>query len=187
MQEFRGKLIRETRRSIDMSPTSLRVQGDELSKTRRCQFYLEGRCKYDVECTYAHSTEELREAPKDLKKTKMCDLFVNGLCLDNKCNFAHDPSELRSRRESRPSVRRHSSVSSDVETIMLLRQIASLLQAKTPTPASAAPPGFDRPSLLGYQAGVDNMEDTLNRIARLSLSCTDEEEPVKPNPGFSLY
>ena len=195
-----------------MSPNH-RIQAEQLSKTRRCSFFLEGRCKYTEGCTYAHSLDELRKAPEELRKTKMCDLFLQGLCRDDKCNFAHDYQEIRCRRRSRPvndAVRRHSVTSlassaasnANDETVILLRQIAALLQAKTAPKQDNIPPGFEAPSLLGYQtAGLihrenptDALSDTLNRLAFMALSCTEEEStneqvvtPLPTNPGFSLY
>ena len=196
-----------------MSPNH-RIQAEQLSKTRRCSFFLEGRCKYTEGCTYAHSLDELRKAPEELRKTKMCDLFLQGLCQDAKCNFAHDYQEIRCRRRSRPvnDAGRHNSVSSlasntasngNDETVILLRHIAALLQAKTTPKPANSPPGFEAPSLLGYQtAGLihrdtanDSLSDTLNRLAFMALSCTEEEStnteevvtPLPTNPGFSLY
>lgn len=195
-----------------MSPSNHRIQADQLSKTRRCSFFLEGRCKFTEGCTYAHSVDELRKAPEELRKTKMCDLFVNGMCQDSKCNFAHDYAEIRNRRDSRrmskPSCdigRQNMNNGADNETIALLRQIASLLQSRTAAPvtsSSQAPPGFEAPSILGYQtaslAGNSNetLADTLNRLALMSLSCTEDEgsadfgrrrHSLPTNPGFSLY
>jgi Zinc finger C-x8-C-x5-C-x3-H type (and similar) len=195
-----------------MSPNH-RIQAEQLSKTRRCSFFLEGRCKYTEGCTYAHSLDEIRKAPEELRKTKMCDLFLQGLCRDDKCNFAHDYQEIRCRRRSRPvnDAGRHHSISSlassntNDETVILLRQIAALLQAKTApqTTPTNIPPGFEAPSILGYQTAClahrdnanDSLSDTLNRLAFLALSCTEEESanneqvvtPLPTNPGFSLY
>lgn len=197
-----------------MSPSSHRIQADQLSKTRRCSFFLEGRCKFTEGCTYAHSIDELRKAPEELRKTKMCDLFVNGLCQDSKCNFAHDYAEIRNRRDSRRMSkplcdvgRQTNNPSSDNETIALLRQIASLLQSRTApvqnTSHSQAPPGFETPSILGYQTASladgnsnETLAETLNRLAMMSLSCTEDDLPsdlsrrrhsLPTNPGFSLY
>ena len=196
-----------------MSP-SHRIQAEQLSKTRRCSFFLEGRCKYTDGCTYAHSFDELRKAPEELRKTKMCDLFMQGLCTDSKCNFAHDHQEIRNRRRSRPcndAGRRNSLPNvvgnvpnaSNEETVLLLRQIAALLQAKTTPRSDNPPPGFECPSLLGYQTtGLTNREsdtndtfsETLNRLAFMALSCTEEEStdgkaisPLPTHAGFSLY
>ena len=134
-----------------MSPVSTvkkqhQIDGTQLAKTRLCLFYQEGRCKYGSECTYAHYVDEVRKAPEELRRTKLCELFMDPTrgCVDPDCNFAHDSAELRSKKDARrkaraslrstpsPSLRegggpRLSQVSSDA--LELMQQLAALLAA----------------------------------------------------------
>ena len=62
-----------------------------------CLYYLQGRCKY-TDCSFAHSHDELKQAPSNLRKTKMCELFLAGCCPNEvDCNFAHSMDELKVR------------------------------------------------------------------------------------------
>ena len=76
-----------------------------------CPHLLEGQCTKGPSCSYAHSQEELREAP-NLKKTRLCQLFMIGNYLEkiqveflgkcnrgNMCSFAHGEEELRATPE----------------------------------------------------------------------------------------
>lgn len=64
-------------------------------KTKLCPWYIKGSCHWGVNCNYAHTLSEQREAV-DLTKTKLCPTWLRqGVCTDPKCRFAHDYSELR--------------------------------------------------------------------------------------------
>mmetsp|Transcript_52660 Transcript_52660/g.115460 ORF Transcript_52660/g.115460 Transcript_52660/m.115460 type:complete len:311 (+) Transcript_52660:43-975(+) len=69
---------------------------EKLAKTRWCHFHLRGHCKLQADtCSFAHSAEELRSAP-NLQKTKLCEAFQRGECMDgDRCKYAHRPAELR--------------------------------------------------------------------------------------------
>ena len=120
------------------------IDGVQLAKTRLCLFYQDGRCKYGAECTYAHTVDEVRKAPEELRKTKFCELFMDPSlgCVDPDCNFAHDVVELRSkkdaRRKARASLRttpsraqapRLSQVQVSSDAVELMQQLAALLAA----------------------------------------------------------
>ena len=48
-----------------------------------------------MNCNYAHQEEELRVQP-NLKKTKLCNAYLGGRCLNGvNCSFAHGEDELR--------------------------------------------------------------------------------------------
>lgn len=66
----------------------------KMRKTKMCEFYEEGRCKYGKDCAFAHDESELKEAP-DLRKTRICRTFATGKCNDKSCKFAHGAEELR--------------------------------------------------------------------------------------------
>ncbi|KAI8835547.1 eIF4-gamma/eIF5/eIF2-epsilon-domain-containing protein [Chytridium lagenaria] len=85
-----------------------------LYKTRLCERYeTEGTCPYGGRCTFAHGTTELRDrasfggeheqkgdGPENpLYKTRLCERFIkeNFCQYGPRCNFAHNPDELRTR------------------------------------------------------------------------------------------
>lgn len=65
-------------------------------KTQICKFYELGQCTRGERCTFAHGSEQLRQAP-DFSKTRLCaDFIEHGTChLGRKCSFAHGKRELR--------------------------------------------------------------------------------------------
>uniref|UniRef100_A0A7S4VNK8 C3H1-type domain-containing protein n=1 Tax=Alexandrium monilatum TaxID=311494 RepID=A0A7S4VNK8_9DINO len=64
-------------------------------KTQLCKFHQRGKCTKGRNCTFAHSSEELR-APPDLRRTKLCpDVISKGRCDVSECRFAHDVDEVR--------------------------------------------------------------------------------------------
>jgi len=75
-----------------MPPSALAVF---CKKTQICKFYQKNKCKRGQECTFAHSSEELR-APPDLRCTRLChDVISKGRCADTQCRFAHVRVEVR--------------------------------------------------------------------------------------------
>eukprot|EP01053_Blabericola_migrator_P002187 Blabericola_migrator_1__2186@NODE_1601_length_4192_cov_84_630788_g231_i2_p3_GENE_NODE_1601_length_4192_cov_84_630788_g231_i2NODE_1601_length_4192_cov_84_630788_g231_i2_p3_ORF_typecomplete_len262_score13_65zfCCCH/PF00642_24/3_1e06zfCCCH/PF00642_24/0_057zfCCCH/PF00642_24/2_4e05zfCCCH_3/PF15663_5/2_5e12zfCCCH_3/PF15663_5/1_1zfCCCH_4/PF18044_1/1_7e06zfCCCH_4/PF18044_1/5_5e03zfCCCH_4/PF18044_1/1_6e02zfCCCH_4/PF18044_1/39Torus/PF16131_5/0_00012Torus/PF16131_5/4_8Torus/PF16131_5/23zf_CCCH_4/PF18345_1/1 len=68
---------------------------DQFYRIKLCPFYLRSKCTKGSNCTYAHSQEEMRVGVS-LHKTKICNLWKQGLCEDNNCSFAHGDHELRS-------------------------------------------------------------------------------------------
>mmetsp|Transcript_37096 Transcript_37096/g.58592 ORF Transcript_37096/g.58592 Transcript_37096/m.58592 type:complete len:271 (+) Transcript_37096:76-888(+) len=65
-------------------------------KTQICKFYELGQCTRGDRCTFAHGSEQLRQAP-DFSKTRLCaDFIEHGTChFGRKCSFAHGKRELR--------------------------------------------------------------------------------------------
>eukprot|EP01068_Selenidium_serpulae_P000018 Selendium_serpulae@DN10040_c0_g1_i1.p1 len=63
-------------------------------KTKFCPYLRLGRCNKSTRCKYAHSESELVPLP-DLRKTSLCEEFVQGLCKKPNCKFAHGLGELR--------------------------------------------------------------------------------------------
>jgi hypothetical protein len=67
----------------------------QLRKTKFCMYHLQGACRFGSECAFAHSLSDMHSTP-DLRKTQLCQAWVNGGCTDKNCNFAHSEYELRS-------------------------------------------------------------------------------------------
>lgn len=70
-----------------------RLVAAQLQKTKMCAMHQRGTCR-DPKCRFAHSLDELREAP-NLTKTAMCRMFTRGQCRNSSCKFAHGEQELR--------------------------------------------------------------------------------------------
>lgn len=66
----------------------------DLQKTRLCAYFLEGKCGYGSNCSFAHSATEIKNVP-DLRKTQLCTKFAEGKCHNKNCNYAHGAAELR--------------------------------------------------------------------------------------------
>mmetsp|Transcript_3317 Transcript_3317/g.7349 ORF Transcript_3317/g.7349 Transcript_3317/m.7349 type:complete len:276 (+) Transcript_3317:173-1000(+) len=67
-----------------------------VRKTTMCRAHARGRCRYGLDCIFAHSPEELRRMP-DLTKTKLCQAWLKGACPleDSQCRFAHGSTDKR--------------------------------------------------------------------------------------------
>jgi len=78
------------------SPKSVVNIRKQFRKTKMCSYHLAGRCTFGASCFYAHSQEDIQDAP-NLSKTKLCIQWQQGQCqLGSKCKFAHGAKELRS-------------------------------------------------------------------------------------------
>lgn len=68
----------------------------QLHKTKICTFNQSGCCQFGSRCAFAHSADELSNAP-DLSKTRLCVTYSQeGVCNDQNCMFAHGEEDLRS-------------------------------------------------------------------------------------------
>lgn len=67
-----------------------------LKKTKMCAYFRKGRCSRGIDCTFAHSPQELNNRP-NLSKTRLCIPFQHsGTCsMGMACRFAHEERELR--------------------------------------------------------------------------------------------
>lgn len=74
-------------------PPSSKRMAKQLAKTRFCKHQLRGYCRYEDQCAYAHSTDELLPRPNFLK-TKVCVNFLAGTCNNRQCTYAHGLTEL---------------------------------------------------------------------------------------------
>eukprot|EP00931_Biecheleriopsis_adriatica_P056358 TRINITY_DN3339_c0_g1_i1.p1 TRINITY_DN3339_c0_g1~~TRINITY_DN3339_c0_g1_i1.p1 ORF type:complete len:283 (-),score=27.67 TRINITY_DN3339_c0_g1_i1:52-900(-) len=72
-----------------------------LKLTKLCKFFAEGKCDRGSLCTFAHTTDEVRDQP-DLTKTRLCKDFMKlGRCDEGAaCKFAHGREEMQNRREA---------------------------------------------------------------------------------------
>merc|ERR1719428_1239611 len=95
-QEAEGKVSEKDKANSLLPPKLNRV----LTKTKICDFYLAGKCRYGKSCTFAHSVNDLQLQP-NLAKTKLCNEFRSerGCPLGNSCPFAHGQTELRSTKD----------------------------------------------------------------------------------------
>lgn len=82
--------------SILVIPSGATIQRLQCFKTKRCRFWMEGRCNRGDACTYAHTDIELR-SPPDLTKTKLCTRWKRGTCEKSAddCAYAHGLEDLR--------------------------------------------------------------------------------------------
>eukprot|EP00931_Biecheleriopsis_adriatica_P099804 TRINITY_DN7455_c0_g2_i1.p1 TRINITY_DN7455_c0_g2~~TRINITY_DN7455_c0_g2_i1.p1 ORF type:complete len:214 (+),score=26.83 TRINITY_DN7455_c0_g2_i1:118-759(+) len=69
-----------------------------LESTKLCKFHAAGKCNRGETCTYAHSTEQVREQP-NFCKTRLCAVFKrSGRCTQGaECKFAHGNGDRRLR------------------------------------------------------------------------------------------
>mmetsp|Transcript_51748 Transcript_51748/g.93234 ORF Transcript_51748/g.93234 Transcript_51748/m.93234 type:complete len:155 (+) Transcript_51748:66-530(+) len=68
-----------------------------LTHTRLCTFYPQGKCTRGEWCSFAHDPMHLKQLP-DFHKTRFCQEFLKlGLCKNgSQCTFAHTRDEKRS-------------------------------------------------------------------------------------------
>ncbi|XP_026192883.1 uncharacterized protein LOC34621929 [Cyclospora cayetanensis] len=72
----------------------VRLPWDRFFRIKMCPWMAEGCCRHGDLCNYAHSPGQLRPW-LSLYKTKLCDAFKRGECINEECNFAHGAQELR--------------------------------------------------------------------------------------------
>jgi hypothetical protein len=75
----------------DVSPIEFNAMKRQLFKTKMCRHFLNGKCKYNKECTFSHDQSELL-VRKDMSKTKLCKKTN---CSDKNCTYAHSVVEIR--------------------------------------------------------------------------------------------
>ena len=146
-----------SKRAVTADPALARrkshqIEASQLQKTKLCLFHQQGRCIYGDECSYSHSLIEMRKAPEELRRTKMCEMFLAGRCFDLDCNWAHSEDQIRSRKDARRKARsaskpdinsdlgasaqlllnRRQSVQQDPSTVELMRQLATIVLAAEP-------------------------------------------------------
>lgn len=82
--------------SYESNSPGVTVQRLQCFKTKRCRFWMEGRCTRGDSCTYAHTDVELR-SPPDLTKTKICSRWKRNACdkSPEQCAYAHGADDLR--------------------------------------------------------------------------------------------
>jgi len=68
-----------------------------LKKTSFCKHYLQGHCRFESTCFYAHEAHELMPKP-DLAKTKLCAHFLAGWCRNENCSYAHGQEDVQKTR-----------------------------------------------------------------------------------------
>eukprot|EP00930_Biecheleria_cincta_P095657 TRINITY_DN875_c0_g2_i1.p1 TRINITY_DN875_c0_g2~~TRINITY_DN875_c0_g2_i1.p1 ORF type:complete len:281 (-),score=57.28 TRINITY_DN875_c0_g2_i1:116-958(-) len=68
----------------------------QFRRTKLCRFFATGGCRYEDQCTFAHTRKELEDLP-DLKKTSICKPWLSGCCnlSADECTYAHGKEDLR--------------------------------------------------------------------------------------------
>ncbi|CRG96397.1 zinc finger protein, putative [Plasmodium gallinaceum] len=67
---------------------------DQYYRIKLCPFLKKGLCQKGDNCSYAHSTDKLRNSI-NLTKTKICELWLKNECENENCVYAHGELELR--------------------------------------------------------------------------------------------
>lgn len=68
----------------------------QFQKTQYCRYYFSAGCRKGVNCEFAHSKDELSDAPY-LRRTSICKHWLEGKCTASAdtCKFAHGNRMLR--------------------------------------------------------------------------------------------
>lgn len=70
-------------------------------KTRICQHWLKGNCRFGDSCYHAHGEHELKKLEDNpYYKTTMCRNFEKGRGCNEDCSYAHGFEELRLKPEA---------------------------------------------------------------------------------------
>eukprot|EP00931_Biecheleriopsis_adriatica_P057169 TRINITY_DN33906_c0_g1_i1.p1 TRINITY_DN33906_c0_g1~~TRINITY_DN33906_c0_g1_i1.p1 ORF type:complete len:264 (+),score=40.09 TRINITY_DN33906_c0_g1_i1:157-948(+) len=111
--------------------------------TRLCYFYLAGACTRGANCTFAHSSQELKQQP-DFTKTRLCESYqMSGGCqYGDDCKFAHGMDELRQPRQ--PLDSSVTSLPVDEPSFCDMPPVQPLTMS-APASSSAATPGLQSP------------------------------------------
>lgn len=69
-------------------------------KTKLCNNWeTSGQCPYGQKCHFAHGSQELQAPPQGAQhpkyKTALCEMWKQGSCTRDVCNFAHGEGELK--------------------------------------------------------------------------------------------
>ena len=90
-QSLNRPAIETTTTTESPSPFEFNAMKRQLYKTKMCRHYLNGKCKYNKDCTFSHDRSELL-VRKDMAKTKLCK---KPHCSDPNCAYAHSVVEIR--------------------------------------------------------------------------------------------
>lgn len=65
-------------------------------KTELCKNYIKGKCRYGINCIFAHGKEELR-----------CKFYILGKCkYEGNCNFIHEKESINDRDNTQKRYKR---------------------------------------------------------------------------------
>eukprot|EP00438_Fugacium_kawagutii_P023686 Skav218406 [mRNA] locus=scaffold1349:114995:115567:+ [translate_table: standard] len=171
-----------------------------LKFTQMCKHWRAKRCRMGNDCNFAHSSEELRQAPS-LLATKLCFEFqAKGHCSKgHACNFAHGQEELRSMpveaispakrdqggmRPMKIKVQKPAPINPNMETLQLkMNQLAALHSSLS---LLRPPPGLEmEASKVSWLGNVAGYTDSL---ASTSFPTTPRDEcgsePMSPLSPF---
>lgn len=92
----KAESYRSTQADMESTGSSKDLLKRQLQKTQLCMFWKRNCCTKGLECTFAHSVEELKDLP-DLRRTSLCKQWLKGRCPQSaaNCRYAHGENYLR--------------------------------------------------------------------------------------------
>jgi len=173
-----------------------------FDKTRLCKFFLKGDCRHGLQCTFAHSEDDLLPKPLFFK-TQLCSDFLSGRCLcsESECRFAHSEEERRKsvknpRVKSRPSSDETSDGAVGILSACILPDDTSMSELPR-TSSDASGGGYDvgeaaksdEDSMRPTATGLEDSTDSTLAHSDPSSSQNDDTTPedIEPLDGQDWF
>eukprot|EP00438_Fugacium_kawagutii_P008101 Skav222122 [mRNA] locus=scaffold1181:579882:580655:- [translate_table: standard] len=146
-----------------------------------CKHWRAKRCRMGNDCNFAHSAEELREAPS-LLATKLCFEFnAKGHCSKgHACTFAHGQDELRSMpvEAIRPAKRDQSGS----KPMKIKARLAHVHSSNVQSMLDSLNPNVQKPAPIDACPKMEALQMKMNQLAALHSSLS----LLRPPPGLEM-